>query len=197
MANNVSTNETTNNAIKEEKKTMLLDKTNHKKLETIVNDFRATLGKESAIQYKLAIMAYSVVSRKLATCASFGESVDRSKQSISKYVKSVSWLIENDVLAMVDAKPELFSMAKIGEYLAVEKYADAFSGKKPAELLTLTVKELDALCKPSESETESESETSTESESETESTKIHVSDDDGNEYMIPMDVLMKYAIKAE
>ena len=194
MAKNVTTNETINNAIKEGKKTMLLDKTNNKKLETIVSDFRATLGKESAIQYKLAIMAYSVVSRKLATCASFGESVDRSKQTISKYVKAISWLIENDVLAMIDAKPELFSMAKIGEYLAVDKYADAFNGKKPAELLTLTVKELDALCKPSETETDNETETETAS---VDDVMVHVVDDDGNEYNVPKSVLDKYAKKAE
>ena len=187
MAKNVSTNETINNSTKEGKKTMLLDKTNSKKLETIVSDFRATLGKESAIQYKLAIMAYSVVSRKLATCANFGESVDRSKQTISKYVKAISWLIENDILAMVDTKPELFSMAKIGEYLSVDKYADAFNGKKPAELLTLTVKELDALCKPSETETETK----------VDDIMVHVVDDDGNEYNVPKSVLDKYAKKAE
>lgn len=197
MAKNVSTNETINNAQKEGRKTMLLEKTNNKKLETIVSDFRTTLGKESAIQYKLAIMAYSVVSRKLATCASFGESVDRSKQSISKYVKSISWLIENDVLAMVDAKPELFSMAKIGEYLAVEKYTDVLKDKKPAELLTLTVKELDTLCKPStDTETKDETDNATETETK-DDVMVHVIDDDGNEYEIPKSVLDKYTKKAE
>ena len=158
---------------------MLLKSANTLSLNQSIVKFARKNAKVNELCFDMALIAYSVVTRKIATCESFGKSiytddngacyaVNKSKATISKYVKSITWLIENNVLTMVEETPSLFSMSRIGEVLSNSKFADTVKscGKTASELLSMDNTTFDSIFYPTESESESESgDNGTESES--------------------------------